>query len=458
VLLAITLQFALPAAATLAPPRDDTYVVSDSANKNFGTDASIIVNAASIGLVQFDTSTLPANITAADVEKATLILFVNKVTTAGSINVLPVTATWTEEGVTYSTRPAVGAPVATFAIASASLNRFITVDVTNQVRSWVTTPGSNHGFELAGVGSTSVQFDTKEGTMAPTLDITVLAEGPAGAAVTVAVGTVTTGAAGSSAQVTNSGSSSAATLNFTIPRGDTGPQGAKGDKGDPGSAGPAGAPGTAATVTVGKVTTGAAGGSAQVTNTGTSAAAVLNFTIPQGPVGTGAVRLLDASNKYVGSFAGLDSAATLWTGALTSWVTIPLPGFSRLLLGQIHSPDGISFSDPLGVVPSFTPLYFYASDNCSGRPYTFVPTSNSLFLPVGRGVGPDLYFARDVADTTISVRSRRVVQSNCEQVSSYSLAVSSQDYTVLPQNLGFTPPFHFASEPDSSTRKLGRPR
>lgn len=43
--------------------------------------------------------------------------------------------------------------------------------------------------------------------------------GPAGSAATIAVGTTTTGAAGSAATVANAGSSSAATFNFTIPRG-----------------------------------------------------------------------------------------------------------------------------------------------------------------------------------------------------------------------------------------------
>lgn len=55
--------------------------------------------------------------------------------------------------------------------------------------------------------------------------------GPSGAAATVAVGTVTTGAAGSNATVTNSGTSTAATFNFTIPRGDTGATGATGPTG-----------------------------------------------------------------------------------------------------------------------------------------------------------------------------------------------------------------------------------
>jgi hypothetical protein len=53
-----------------------------------------------------------------------------------------------------------------------------------------------------------------------------------------------------------------------------------------GSAGPTGPTGAAASVSVGTVTTGAAGSSASVTNSGTAGAAVLDFTIPQGVPGT----------------------------------------------------------------------------------------------------------------------------------------------------------------------------
>lgn len=55
--------------------------------------------------------------------------------------------------------------------------------------------------------------------------------GASGSAATVAVGTVTTGAVGSSASVTNSGSSSAAVLDFSIPRGATGAVGPTGPAG-----------------------------------------------------------------------------------------------------------------------------------------------------------------------------------------------------------------------------------
>ena len=68
-------------------------------------------------------------------------------------------------------------------------------------------------------------------------------QGEPGAAATVTVGTVTTGEPGTDAIVTNSGTESAAVINFTIPRGATGAAGApgpQGPKGDTGETGPAG--------------------------------------------------------------------------------------------------------------------------------------------------------------------------------------------------------------------------
>lgn len=103
--------------------------------------------------------------------------------------------------------------------------------------------------------------------------------GPAGDAATVTAGTTTTGAPGSSASVVNSGTSSAAVFDFTIP------QGAKGDTGDTGATGATGPAGAAATIAAGTTTTGAPGSSASVVNSGTSSAAVFDFTIPQGATG-----------------------------------------------------------------------------------------------------------------------------------------------------------------------------
>lgn len=76
---------------------------------------------------------------------------------------------------------------------------------------------------------------------APATDGEGGSSGEAGTAATIEIGTVTTGEAGSSASVTNSGTTSAAVFDFVIPRGD------KGEKGDPGPQGPQGEKGDTGT-------------------------------------------------------------------------------------------------------------------------------------------------------------------------------------------------------------------
>lgn len=66
------------------------------------------------------------------------------------------------------------------------------------------------------------------------------------------------------------------------PKGDTGLQGPQGAQGVQGLQGPAG---NAATITIGNVTTSAPGTSASVTNRGTSSAAVFDFVLPKGKDG-----------------------------------------------------------------------------------------------------------------------------------------------------------------------------
>lgn len=97
-----------------------------------------------------------------------------------------------------------------------------------------------------------------------------------GDAATVTVGTVVTGPPGSPATVVNAGTDSDAVLNFSIPRGGDGSNGSNGTNGTNGNNG------SASTIAVGITTTGASGTSASVTNSGSSRAAVLNFTIPRG--------------------------------------------------------------------------------------------------------------------------------------------------------------------------------
>ena len=105
------------------------------------------------------------------------------------------------------------------------------------------------------------------------------ATGATGIADTLAVGTTTTGEAGTEAAVTDSGGVNNHIFDFIIPRG------FDGEIGPTGPTGPTGATGLTPNLTIGLVTTGAPGSAASATITGIAPNFILNLTIPQGPTG-----------------------------------------------------------------------------------------------------------------------------------------------------------------------------
>lgn len=143
-------------------------------------------------------------------------------------------------------------------------------------------------------------------------------DGADGQAATITVGTVTTGAAGSNVVVQNSGTATAAVLDFTIPRGDTG------------ATGPAGADGQAATITVGTTTTLPAGSSATVNNSGSTSAAVLNFGIPKGD--TGATGPQGESGVMISAYNSISSVSIPGTSTYTDILTVTVPENGKYLL------------------------------------------------------------------------------------------------------------------------------
>jgi len=85
-----------------------------------------------------------------------------------------------------------------------------------------------------------------------------------------------------------------------------GPTGATGSQGPTGATGSQGSPGTAATVAVGTTNTLSPGSAATVTNSGTAAAAVFNFGIPQGQTG------LTGSQGPIGNTGATGTRGSQW--------------------------------------------------------------------------------------------------------------------------------------------------
>jgi hypothetical protein len=231
-----------------APMAADGHVSIGFPASNFGALPTVNVGGGSTGLLRFDLSTLPAATTAAKVVKATLALYVNRVTTPGAVEVQTVNGPWTEAGVTAATAPPTSGLGSGPSVPIATAGQFVTVDVTAQVKNWVTNPGANFGLALApalGSETMAVFFDSKENTATghlARLDLTLADQGPQGPAGSpgVAGAPGATGAQGLPGLPGSPGATGAT--------GATGAQGLPGLPGSPGAPGATGATGPAGPV------------------------------------------------------------------------------------------------------------------------------------------------------------------------------------------------------------------
>lgn len=236
--LAAWLFAALPAWAVEATLVADAHVNSALPAVNSGAISNLNVGAGYTALLQFDLSMLPAGTTAAQVSRAVLRLYCNRVDAAGPVSVRPVDGAWGEYSVTYATLPSLGSVTQVLQVDAAA-GAYLTVDVTALVQGWITAPATNDGLALSS-DLAGVQFDSKENDLtghAAMLEVTLAttgAVGPAGP-----VGAV--GAAGAMGPMGLTGPPGAVgAVGVAGPPGVTGAAGPKGDTGAMGLTGPRG--------------------------------------------------------------------------------------------------------------------------------------------------------------------------------------------------------------------------
>jgi hypothetical protein len=219
--------------AVVLPIIADTHLAATNA----GNSVAVNVNANNKALLNFDTSTLPAGITSADIDKATLVFFVKTVAVGGALIVSPITSVWTENSVNANNAPTVGISQTSgtnYSLptgASAPIthgNTYFAVDVTNLVMDWVDVPSTNFGLALDPFFTlTSITLDSKEA---------IQTSHPAYIEVALKRAVGEKGAKGSQGPKGDNGSVGAT--------GSQGPKGNDGIQGIPGGAGPKGEPGS----------------------------------------------------------------------------------------------------------------------------------------------------------------------------------------------------------------------
>src|SRR5208337_1389879 len=165
--------FAWTAAHAQITPLGDAYTNTATPTKNFGAAVLLDVDGASqTTYIQFNLASIPAT---ASVSQATLKLYVNTVTIAGSFNVDYVNGAWSEGTIDSSNAAPLGAAIASnVTVTTADKNQYILVNVTSAVQTWLNGSETNNGLALVANSSFNATFDSKESTTTshpPELDI-----------------------------------------------------------------------------------------------------------------------------------------------------------------------------------------------------------------------------------------------------------------------------------------------
>ena len=219
----------------------DSYVSSaDAPGIKHGNDPSLVLKSGNTSFLRFRLAdTLRTGVTKADIDKATLKVFMPTITAGGELTVRSVTSDWVE-----LTMPAQGVPpgidqgqAQSFALKTGFAGRWVLFDVTEIFKNWLPLPSANnYGLALTVEGGSLLDAvaDTKENTATShpaELEVVLNTSGATGP----------TGAAGADGATGATGADGA--TGATGADGATGATGATGPQGDTGATGPTGADG-----------------------------------------------------------------------------------------------------------------------------------------------------------------------------------------------------------------------
>lgn len=165
------IAFSLPTAtqsvfaASIPAAADSSTTTRQTVTTTTGKASVISVSPTQKGLVRFDLAQLPANYTGANITGARLRLYVSRLIKPGPISIHFATQEWSES--VAGAAPTFDAtPIVTIDPDQLGTKRFVIVDVTPVVASWLTTPASNFGFVIVSSGATptaKVSLGSKEG-------------------------------------------------------------------------------------------------------------------------------------------------------------------------------------------------------------------------------------------------------------------------------------------------------
>jgi hypothetical protein len=157
--------FLVSSASAQFTASDDAYTNTADPTTNYGSQTMLDVESPSqTTYIRFNLSLVPSGYRGSDVTQATLKLYVDAVTKAGSFNVDYVNGTWSESTIAADNAPALGTTIAaSIPLTTADKNQYILINITVAVQAWLNGT-ANDGIALVGNSPLNASFDSKEST------------------------------------------------------------------------------------------------------------------------------------------------------------------------------------------------------------------------------------------------------------------------------------------------------
>ena len=164
----VWLLISLAAQAQLTPSQD-AYTDTAHPTTNYGTAATLGVANGNLSIqtsyIQFDLSAIPTGYSGSNIAKATLRIYVDGATKAGSFNVDFVNGAWTESTITANSAPALGNTIAaSVSIATTNKNDYISIDITTALQAWLNGSQANDGIALVANSPLAMTIDSTKNT------------------------------------------------------------------------------------------------------------------------------------------------------------------------------------------------------------------------------------------------------------------------------------------------------
>ena len=160
-----SLIFSHLAIGAVIPVSEDTWSTSNgSIAKTAGKIGYLQIAPGGTGFVRFDVADFAGLISPDSVSTARLVMQISSVKKAGKIEIHRVNGEWTESAPANRPQPAFeAAALASVPAESVVADQFMMIDVTAQVKEWLTTPVNDFGFAVNGSDGANIQIASKEG-------------------------------------------------------------------------------------------------------------------------------------------------------------------------------------------------------------------------------------------------------------------------------------------------------